>query len=401
MVKYSVYYRFIEFLTFFLSKKVCGKDADGGNTQSGCGRTYSWSTVPNLAVDDLPQESSTLNDADILNNNDIHFDVASFHGDSYGRQIALKCCGCKKDIYGARFECMTCYDEKNATKSAGFCLACVLEIVKITTAVDGDKVDGPFTHPGCAAVRSNGIASPSTSTCRACGGLYNTCFGTYGYRSQNSGWNAGECQSEGDVPESPNDQFCSQRCEDSGSTNHQSCLVAHKHHIFDIITPPKTNPAANLLFMGISSSSGDVTVYNLPCVIDEISERKATSKEGDGETVAKYKKDPTRTSFNHVGSVSGCGGNPHGITDTRGSGCCGGGCVACGAGTHWSCCGCSDQSSVHCISISKKQALRNTVFYRSQISAPKSIADISELDYSGVMVSFSTVYNIRIRSFYI
>ena len=62
----------------------------------------------------------------------------------------------------------------------------------------------------------------------------------------------------------------------------------------------------------------------------------------------------------HPGSFPGCGGNPDGISNCRGGGNCGPNCRACGARTHWSCCGSIEASSTHCLPhVTPGQALKN------------------------------------------
>lgn len=52
----------------------------------------------------------------------------------------------------------------------------------------------------------------------------------------------------------------------------------------------------------------------------------------------------------HSSSWSGCGGNPVGIAKCSGSGCCSkGACRACGASTHWRCCGDPVEDSKFCV----------------------------------------------------
>jgi hypothetical protein len=69
----------------------------------------------------------------------------------------------------------------------------------------------------------------------------------------------------------------------------------------------------------------------------------------------------SRCSVPHKGSFSGCGGNPDGISSTRGAGNCDrSSCDNCGAGTHWTCCGDTRQSSTHCLPhITEQQAMLN------------------------------------------
>lgn len=70
----------------------------------------------------------------------------------------------------------------------------------------------------------------------------------------------------------------------------------------------------------------------------------------------------------HPGTFVGCGGNPEGFARCEGKSVCSVGvdcCVNCGAGTHWSCCGSTDQDSFTCplsvtnVDDSHKKASRN------------------------------------------
>lgn len=394
---------------------MCGKDADGGNTQNGCGKVMGWSSVPRLSIDDLPQESATSDDSDIVNSTDLHFDTKLFSesmGSRYGRKVALKCHGCAKDIYGARFECLTCaavpekmMNSPHGSLSSAWCLTCVLQIIKLSAIASDDDDDEFFTHSGCAAVRAPRDSGFGTrrATCQSCGGSYTLCHGSYGHRDMNGSWTAGECSSPDDVPESPNEQYCSQRCEDHrggrGSASTNVGLVQHKHHIFDAIAPPKTDAAARLLHVGISSSTGLVAAYNLSGVLRDKTSGKNPEKGDEDEPSVTAHDTSDRASFNHYGSWSGCGGNPLGITDTRGANNCGGGCEDCGASTRWSCCGCTSQTSTNCLGyLSKKQARRNHDFFKTAVSTPTAIADITTLDYSGVVVSIAVYHTIALRN---
>ncbi len=230
--------------------QVCGKDADGGNHQNGCGKAYGWSSVPKMDVGDLDQPTADVE----VNTTDLHFDVRALQSDH--RQTPLTCKQCSKDIYGARFECMSCVVEKGKPRDS-LCLTCVLVVIKHNHVTSSDSL--PFTHPGCAAVRiTAGSLGRTLHICKACGGKYAACHGSYGYRDRNGTWSSGECRADGHVPESPNDQWCSQRCEDKGETLVPS---AHQHHAFDIIDPPSTESAVSLLLAEISSE-GEVALFS-------------------------------------------------------------------------------------------------------------------------------------------
>ena len=86
---------------------------------------------------------------------------------------------------------------------------------------------------------------------------------------------------------------------------------------------------------------------------------------------------PCQGRIPHCGSWSGCGGNPEGISDCRGSGSCGPGCRACGASTRWRCCGCSDPSSSHCLpGTSAEQAKANERIMFAERHGPMRCASI-------------------------
>ena len=81
--------------------------------------------------------------------------------------------------------------------------------------------------------------------------------------------------------------------------------------------------------------------------------------------------------FPHVGSLSGCGGNPLGTAACRGTGNCGPGCSGCGAHTHWNCCGSDVKDSKFCLpGISQEQAARNVELFGQQSAVPRLIASI-------------------------
>jgi hypothetical protein len=85
----------------------------------------------------------------------------------------------------------------------------------------------------------------------------------------------------------------------------------------------------------------------------------------------------------HKGSYSGCGGNPDGISSSGGAGNCGGSCDNCGAGTHWTCCGDTRQSSTHCLPhITEQQAMLNKEAMFSPHGAIRN-RDISGVWYGG------------------
>ena len=84
----------------------------------------------------------------------------------------------------------------------------------------------------------------------------------------------------------------------------------------------------------------------------------------------------------HPGSFPGCGGNPDGITNCRGSGNCGPGCSNCGARTHWSCCGSTDEHSTHCPPhIAPGQAVKNKDAVFAEHSTPTRVRNIPWVNY--------------------
>jgi hypothetical protein len=75
--------------------------------------------------------------------------------------------------------------------------------------------------------------------------------------------------------------------------------------------------------------------------------------------------------FPHQGSWSACGGNASGTSHCRGNGNCGPLCCECGAGTHWTCCGCPRPSSTVCPPpLSLPHAICNHFIFRSPRSPP-------------------------------
>lgn len=83
--------------------------------------------------------------------------------------------------------------------------------------------------------------------------------------------------------------------------------------------------------------------------------------------------------FAHVGSWDGCGGNPTGFARCGENGLCGTGCVRCGSGTHWSCCGSCDQASTECVvGITAEQAQRNAIIFATQSAAVQRCLEIPD-----------------------
>ncbi len=80
----------------------------------------------------------------------------------------------------------------------------------------------------------------------------------------------------------------------------------------------------------------------------------------------------------HCGNWGACGGNLHGVSNCRGSGNCGSMCRNCGAGTHWTCCGSTEQDSTMCIGpITPTQAKDNDRLLRLvKRDDPVAIKDI-------------------------
>jgi hypothetical protein len=74
-------------------------------------------------------------------------------------------------------------------------------------------------------------------------------------------------------------------------------------------------------------------------------------------TVSLIQLPPT---FEHKGSWSGCGGNPQGVSESRGCGNCSPACSECGASSHWSCCGSTFRKGKLCaMGTTEEQALTN------------------------------------------
>ena len=284
-------------IALFVDSKVCGRDSDGGNVQNGCGATLSWAAVPNLTVDDLPLavSSSIVDDIDI-NSTELHLNTVALH--HYKRKEGLMCHNCKKQIYGARFECLTCPVPGGKQRcEEALCASCVLQIVKFNSVSD----TAPLNHPACAALRTT---STGRLTCQGCGGKFNSCHGSYGYRSTlNAHWNQGTSTLLTDMPESPNPNFCTQECEDRGGTS--ACRV-HKHHVFDIVQPPRTEAAASLLMLNIDDKNGEVSGFGLKRSLgvheckDDVAKKESAGDDGQREE----KTDSSSVRFNLAVFVS-------------------------------------------------------------------------------------------------
>ena len=71
-----------------------------------------------------------------------------------------------------------------------------------------------FVHPGCAALRPD---AQGPYTCERCEGSFQKCYGAYGVRTRDGTWRHARINEPANLdeyPESPNLQWCSQRCED-------------------------------------------------------------------------------------------------------------------------------------------------------------------------------------------
>jgi hypothetical protein len=85
---------------------------------------------------------------------------------------------------------------------------------------DHDNADLPFS---CAARRPD---ATGPHLCEFCRGQYNKCFGSYGHRSGTSKmWRSGATPDLGEFPESPNERWCCQLCEDA--SNDESAVAAN------------------------------------------------------------------------------------------------------------------------------------------------------------------------------
>ena len=123
---------------------VCGQNADGGNTQSGCGHHFRWSKLPLLSVADVPapeQNSIELN---------LHDPQMDYTTSPYS---AIQCCQCDENIFGTRFVCIYCNGRN------GICLRCLRTLLEGTdrcSNVRGHVYDlvTPVVHPICSHVKS-------------------------------------------------------------------------------------------------------------------------------------------------------------------------------------------------------------------------------------------------------
>jgi hypothetical protein len=97
---------------------VCGRNADGGNFQSGCNHKFQWSSVPNLTLNDESLQNERLN-------SDESFYISEPHVDySVKPYKQLSCTECKKGIMGTRFECVFCPSKDS------MCLLCIQQVIK-------------------------------------------------------------------------------------------------------------------------------------------------------------------------------------------------------------------------------------------------------------------------------
>merc|ERR1711991_1116560 len=87
-----------------------------------------------------------------------------------------------------------------------------------TDVSTGASTGTKYSHSGCAALRT---VQRGTNICVACGGRFQTCYGSYGYRnSSTTTWTSGDCPADLNCsPESPKSQFCTRTCENFVSSN--------------------------------------------------------------------------------------------------------------------------------------------------------------------------------------
>lgn len=105
----------------------------------------------------------------------------------------------------------------------------------------------------------------------------------------------------------------------------------------------------------------------------------AADVDGTGGAVAP--EDAVIVGAGHPGSWAGCGGNAEGVAHCAGFGNCGIRCLACGAGTHWSCCGSAVHNSDGCsllaaADLSPAQASANAAACFARAAAPCRVAEL-------------------------
>ena len=88
---------------------VCGRNAEGGNVQRGCGHSFSWGSVKKLTIEEIEVHQSSLTTVNI---SDPHYI-------SPGSSSMFKCTECRKNIIGSRFCCINCTDDTS------ICISCV------------------------------------------------------------------------------------------------------------------------------------------------------------------------------------------------------------------------------------------------------------------------------------
>lgn len=127
----------------------------------------------------------------------------------------------------SQVDCTRCRNHSRSNEASyGRCTACSLCSVCCTKSPICGSAPSAFSapsasnvHPGCAFLRQ---VQKGNLTCRYCGGHFEQCFGSYGYRNyQTNGlWTSGPCPADLSLsPESPNSSWCTAECERLGSGN--------------------------------------------------------------------------------------------------------------------------------------------------------------------------------------
>ena len=151
--------------------QVCGRNADGGNLQSGCGHYFSWSSVPILKVEEVfdvsnTQSSVVLGEDVALSLTDDHFDISEPLSPT-----RLYCAQCSSQISGTMFECLSCKHAPHNKPSSSsniapvfmggnhtnheqhtFCLSCVRKELN-PSACENKTNNSPSAFPSFASTQ--------------------------------------------------------------------------------------------------------------------------------------------------------------------------------------------------------------------------------------------------------
>jgi hypothetical protein len=137
--------------------------------------------------------------------------------------------------------------------------------------------------------------------------------------------------------------------------------------------------AAVLALLAVGANAGMPAVpmrNNVPVITCEVDGPLSSAAPATAPPQASFVP-PLLIGAPHRGSWSGCGGNAaSGVARSAGAGNCGTGCVACGAGTNWSCCGSSVRHSDCCIGVDVAQASANAAACFARAASPCRVAQL-------------------------